>query len=115
MLDYCWGDNPKSQPYAMKTPFGWRLAGPTNRKENDSRPVTLSVFDLDWAEDKSAMELHQQVEKFWASELHRFGNAGDSSNSIEYEKALKILEGTTRLKNVCMKWVFCGKTKILNC
>ena len=52
VLDYCWGDNPQSQPYAMKTPFGWCVAGPTNRKEDDMKPVALSVFEFDWAEDK---------------------------------------------------------------
>ena len=29
-LDYRWGDGPQNQPYAMKSPFGWCVAGPTN-------------------------------------------------------------------------------------
>ena len=99
MLDYCWGDNPQSQPYAMKTPFGWCVAGPTNRKEDDRKPVALSIFEFDWAEDKSTMELNQQVEKFWATEQHGFGNAGNSSNSVEDVRALKMLERRTKLKN----------------
>ena len=99
MLHYCWGDNPQSEPYASKTPFGWCVAGPTNRKEDDSKPVALSVFEFDWAEDESTMQLHQQVEKFWASESYGFGNTGDSTNSIEDNRALEILEGTTKLKN----------------
>ena len=99
VLDYCWGDNPQSQPYGMKTPFGWCVAGPTSKKEDDSQPVALSVFEFDWAKDESPMKLHQQVEKFWASESYGFGNAGDSANSVEDNRALEILEGTTKLKN----------------
>ena len=64
VLHYCWGDNPQSAPYTLKTPFGWCVPGPTNRKEDDNRPVALSVFEFDWAEDESTMQLHQQVEKF---------------------------------------------------
>ena len=52
VLDYCWGDNQQRQSYGMKTPFGWFIAGPTNRKEDDSKPVALSVFEFDLAEDK---------------------------------------------------------------
>ena len=83
----------------MKTPFGCCIAGPTNRKEDDSKPFALSVFKFDLAEDKSGMEFHQQVEKFWGSELHGFGNAGDSCNTTEDERALQILKGTTWLKD----------------
>ena len=99
VLHYCFGDNPQSQPYASKTPFGWCVAGPTNRKEDDNRPVALSVFEFDWAEDESTMQLHQQVEKFWASESYGFGNECDNANSVEDNRALEILEGTTSLKN----------------
>ena len=75
------------------------MAGPTNKREDDSKPVALSVFEFDWTENEPAMELHQQVEKFWASESYGFGNASDSANSIEDNRALEVLEETTRLKN----------------
>ena len=86
------------QPYAIKTPFGWCVAGPTNKREDDSKPVALSVFEFDWAEEKSAMDLHQQVEKFSASESYGFGNAGDSAYSIEDKMALEILKSSTKLR-----------------
>ena len=98
MLDYCWGDNPMKQPYVAKTPSGWCGAGPTNKREDDSKPVALSVFEFDWAEEKSAMEFHQQVEKFWASESYGFGNAGDSAYSIGDKMALEILKSSTKLR-----------------
>ena len=65
VLDYCWGDSPQSQPYGMKIPFGWCVAGPTNRKEDENKLVALSVLEFDWAEDKRDMKLHEQVERFW--------------------------------------------------
>ena len=99
VLDYCWGDNPQSQPYGTKTPFGWCVAGPTNRKEDSSKPVALSVFEFDWAKDKPVMNLNQQVEKFWASESYGFGNSIDGSNSIEDDRAQEILHATTRLRD----------------
>ena len=98
VLDYYWGDSLQSQPYGMKTPFGWCVAGPTNRKEDENKPVALSVFQFDWAEDKRDMKLHEQVEKFWALESHGFKSDG-TSNSLEDERALEILKRTTELKN----------------
>ena len=91
VLDYCWGDSPQSQPYGMKTPFGWCVA-------NENKPVALSVFEFDWAEDKRDMKLHEQVEKFWALESHGFRSDG-TSNSLEDERALEILKRTTKLKD----------------
>ena len=91
VLDYCWGDSPQSQPYGMKTPFGWCVA-------NENKPVALSVFEFDWAEDKRDMKLHKQVETFWALESHGLRSDG-ISNSLEDERALEILKRTTKLKD----------------
>ena len=99
VLDYCWGDKPQSQPYGMKTPFGWCVAGPTSGKEYENKPAELAVFEFDWAEDKRDMELHEQVERFWALESRGFSNDGDTSNSLEDERALEILKRTTELKD----------------
>ena len=49
------GDNPQNQPYEMKNPFGWCVAGPTSGKEYDNKPAALAVFEFDWAEDKRDM------------------------------------------------------------
>ena len=99
VLDYRWGDSPQNQPYAMRTPFGWCVAGPTNKGEDNSKPVALSVFEFDVTKEGSVMGLHQQVEKFWDSESHGFGNVGDSCDSREDRRALEILNNTTKLKN----------------
>lgn len=58
----------------------------------------LSLNLIDWAEEKSAMDLHWQVEKFWAAEFYGFGNAGDGAYSIEDKKALEILKSSTKLR-----------------
>ena len=81
----------------MKTPFRWCVAGPTSGKEYENKPAALTVFEFDWAEDKRDMELHEQVERFWALESHGFSNDGDTSNSLEDEIALEILKRTTKL------------------
>ena len=82
----------------MKTPFGWCVAGPTNGKEDENKPVALSVFEFDWAEDMRDMKLHKQVERFWALESQGFRSDG-TSNSFEDERALEILKRTTKLKD----------------
>lgn len=99
VLDYRWGDSPQNQPYAMRTPFGWCVAGPTNKGEDNSKPVALSVFEFDCTKEGSVKGLHQQVEKFWDSESHRFGNIDDSCDSRKDRRALEILNTTTKLKN----------------
>ena len=75
----------------MKTPFGWCVVGPTNGKEDENKPVELSVFEFDWAEDKRDMKLHEQVEGFSALESLGFRSDG-TSNSLEDERALEILK-----------------------
>ena len=74
------------------------MAGPTNKGEDDNKPVALSVFEFDWVEERSAMDFHQQVEKFWASESYGFGSAGDSTYSIEDKMALEISKSSTKLR-----------------
>ena len=39
VLDYRWGN--QNQPYAMRTPFGCCVAGPTNKGGDNSKPVAL--------------------------------------------------------------------------
>ena len=45
------------------------------------------------------MELHEQVERFWALESHEFSHDGDTLNSLEDKRALEILKRTTNLKD----------------
>ena len=99
VLDYVWGDNPQSQPYAMKTPFGWSIAGPTEKKDDVSKPVALSVFKFECDRNLSEELLLQQVERFWAAEKHGFENMNECCYSVEDKEALRTLEHTTKLKN----------------
>ena len=83
----------------MKIPFALCVAEPASGKEYENKPAVLAVFELDWAEDRRDMELHEQVEWFQALESHGFSNDFDTSNSLEDERVLEILKRTTRLKD----------------
>ena len=72
IFDYRWGNDPQNEPYATKTPFGWCVAGPINKREDRSKPAALSVFEFAFEENQSVVDLHEQIEKFWACESHRF-------------------------------------------
>ena len=97
VLNYCWGDDPQHQPYAMKTPFAWCVAGPTGDKKDKGEPIALSIFYDVHDDNGTDLKLHQQVERFWSLEQHGFVNDGESANSVEDLRALETLEGTTRL------------------
>ena len=43
----------------MRTPFACCVAGPTNKGEDNSKPVALSVFEFDFTKEGSVMGLHQ--------------------------------------------------------
>ena len=47
----------------MKTPFGWSVAGPTGKKEEESKPIALSVFEFEFGRHCPEVVLHQQVEQ----------------------------------------------------
>ncbi|KAK3730780.1 hypothetical protein QZH41_000800 [Actinostola sp. cb2023] len=99
VFEYVWGDNPQKQPYATKTPFGWCVAGPSEIKDGESKPIALSIFEFDVSQEVSSVNLERQVEKFWALEQHGFANPDESKNSVEDKKALEIFQETTKLKD----------------
>ena len=97
VLDYCWGDNPQSQPYAMKTPFGWSVAGPTGKKE-ESKPIALSIFEFDFGRHFPEVVSHQQVEQFRATEKHGFVKKKESVLTVlKIDKPLKVLNARLHL------------------
>ena len=98
IFDYRWGSDPQNEPYATKTPFRWCFAGPINKREDRSKPVDLSVFEFAFEESQSVVDLHEQVEKFWACESQGFIDTPDSTKSIEDKRALEILSSTTKVE-----------------
>ena len=97
VLEYCWGQDPSNQPYGMKTPFAWCVAGPTCNKDVDSKPVALSVFGcFERNIERPDVTLNQQVEKFWSLENHGFGDSNQQTDSIEDARALHMLEESTQ-------------------
>ncbi|XP_067045500.1 uncharacterized protein [Acropora muricata] len=97
IFDYRWGNDPQNEPYATKTPFGWCVAGPINKREDRSKPAALSVFEFAFEENQSVVDLHKQVEKFWACESHGFIDSAESTKTIEDKRALEILGSTTKV------------------
>ena len=98
IFDYRWGNDPQNESYATKTPFGWCVAGPINKREDRSKPVALSVFEFAFEESQSVVDLHEQVETFWACESQGFIDTPDSTKSIEDKRALEILSSTTNVE-----------------
>lgn len=94
---YCWGDDPSEQPYGMKTPFAWCVAGPTNTKDVQSKPIALSILNFHGEGDVNPESvLHQQVEKFWSLENYGFKNSDEVSPSVEDNRATRLLKETTK-------------------
>ena len=75
------------------------MAGPTGKKEEESKPIALSVFELDFGRHCPEVVLHQQVEQFWATEKHGFANTGKCADSVEDREALESLKRTNSLVN----------------
>ena len=75
------------------------MEGPTGKKEEESKPIAVSIFDFDFGGHCPEAVLHQQVERFWATEKHGFVNTGECADSVEDREALKSLKRTTSLVN----------------
>lgn len=96
VYEYCWGDDPPNQPYGTKTPFAWCVAGPMSSKDDDKRPIALSILNhCDPIGRDTDMTLHKQVEKFWTLDNQGL-SSNDDANSVEDARALDILESTTK-------------------
>ena len=73
-------------PYGYRCPLGWSLAGPlTNRERGKAAVDFLSV----------GIQPVDQIERFWKIEDYGAVKESDKPLSIDYRRALKILEETT--------------------
>lgn len=117
--DTCYGNDMANEPYAVKTPFGWTVAGPTHRQPN---PVVdyVAKFDQivgqtveccpeDTPEIKQLLhEIDVAVSRFWNEERHGFSSGGEKTMSQEDKQAVAILQKTIVLlaghNSVGMLW-----------
>lgn len=96
---YIWDNDPQNKPYATNPPFRWYVAGSINMIEDRFKSLTFSLFEFVFEERQSSVDLHEQVEKFWACASHGFIDTADSIKSIEDKRALKILNSKTLVES----------------
>ncbi|XP_071490096.1 uncharacterized protein [Diadema antillarum] len=80
--------NPK-EPYAVRTPLGWSLLGPTSSKSRSSSAIVNFVRQ---EEDP----LHNQLKQFWELDFGGYLQEEKTGMSIEDQRALKMMENTAR-------------------
>lgn len=78
ILETRYGLDPDNEPYGVRTPFGWTIAGPAER-------VLLATEE----------RLERLVEQWWSEEKHGFHSDDGRTLSIDDKTALKIMEETT--------------------
>ena len=93
MIQHEWRQGPKGQPYAVRTDFGWAVAGaakgiPTTRTDHGHVGHCVAVDST----------LHSQVEEWWKTESFGTKFQKDNPRSAEDEKALERLENTTHFR-----------------
>ena len=86
---------PKGAPFAINTPLGWTVVGPTNSVVSSN---SESIFRVDVVPDPDT-ELNRFVKDWWTTES--FGCLYDIKNpkSIEDKRAIEIMEKTTKKVN----------------
>eukprot|EP00057_Strongylocentrotus_purpuratus_P002697 XP_003725052.1 PREDICTED: uncharacterized protein LOC100888496 [Strongylocentrotus purpuratus] len=83
----------RKEPYAIRSPLGWTLMGPT-RRGSDNHPG----FNVHFTRTEQEA-LHQQLERFWELD-HAVGNDLDgAADSVEDRRARNIMDESTILKN----------------
>jgi hypothetical protein len=91
VIETRYGPNPDHQPYGVRTPFGWCVAGPISTGKTQ-REATMSTQIDDNL-------LGERVERWWEEERHGFGNDDSRTLSVDDKRAMKILEDTTVLQD----------------
>ncbi|XP_064621090.1 uncharacterized protein LOC135483946 [Lineus longissimus] len=128
VLESCYGTEPHVQPYAVRTPLAWCVAGPIH--EESAKGVEINLLAVaEKAEDtevinqccrtdevddevvagKSEVEMNQleqhnqkleeAVSSLWQTEKHGFINEDVKMMSFEDRKALHLLDTRTKLVN----------------
>ncbi|PIK43536.1 hypothetical protein BSL78_19599 [Apostichopus japonicus] len=78
----------RKEPYAIRTPLGWTLMGPTSKRNDE--PFQVNNIQMDET-------LHSQVRRFWELDHHIEDCKEGFGHSIEDKRAISIMDDTTRL------------------
>lgn len=80
----------KKEPYAIRSPLGWTVMGPTGRRSKRAFEVNNVIMDD---------QLQEQVQRFWQLD-HALGDESEKlGDSVEDKKARSIMEETISLKD----------------
>ncbi len=113
VLENCYGEHPHKQPYAVRTPLGWCVAGPTGQGLTDSR-VSANLLVVDTQPGVTSLTspamqhtsvsgnqcyqtLEKSVECFWNLEKHGFHNDDKKVMSVQDRRGMDLLQQTTKL------------------
>jgi hypothetical protein len=96
VLESRFGDD--HEPYAVRTPLAWCVAGPT-RGAFDQRVMVSFICQgssYGGGVDGSMKQLEEAVEKLWNVEKHGFANRHEKAMSVKDRRALEILQNTAQ-------------------
>ena len=82
----------RKEPYAIRTPLGWTLMGPTGTKRSD-----ISNFEMNHVSMND--QLQSQVARFWELDHDLEDSREGLADSVEDRKALSTMQDTVKLVN----------------
>ena len=85
----------RGEPYAIRSPLGWTLIGPTDRAENKSFHVNF--VRLTEVTKKDDDRLMHQIEQFWKIENYGLSPNSKESMSLEDKRALAVMENSATM------------------
>jgi hypothetical protein len=97
-LETRFGEDPAHEPYAVRSAFGWSIAGPARKlKAKTARPSILvnHIRVEDEVRDDNDRGLEAAVRKLWDLERHGFVSDDRKCPSVEDKRCLEVLEKTT--------------------
>ncbi|XP_054752108.2 uncharacterized protein LOC129257739 [Lytechinus pictus] len=82
----------KKEPFAILSPLGWTLMGPTRQGHNHSDEFNVNFTQVE------SVDLHQQLSRFWQLD-HQVGKGTEErlGLSVEDKRAKAIMEGSIQL------------------
>ena len=95
MLQHEYRRGPKGQPYAVRTDFGWAVAGADHGTAVDASDKPIHVGHVDVTIDE---QLNQQLERWWKTESFDTKYDRQELRSQEDEKALQHMQENTKFR-----------------
>ena len=87
----------RGEPYAICSPLGWTMMGPTDRVESKECYHSVNFIRFAEVEKEDDDCLMQQLEQFWQMENCEAIPDSKVSRSVEDKKALAIMENSLKI------------------